>query len=46
MGQQGLVIDNLLSVDFVLAEGSLVTASDTQNKDLFWPLGVQVLPLE
>jgi len=29
-------LDNLLSVDIVTADGSLVTASKTQNSDLFW----------
>jgi len=32
----GLTIDNLLSVDMVLADGSFVTASDRENQDLFW----------
>ncbi len=32
----GLTIDNLLSVDMVLADGSFVTANDQQNQDLFW----------
>lgn len=35
-GQYGLVIDNLLEVEFVLADGSVVTASESQNPDLFW----------
>lgn len=32
----GLSIDNLLSVDIVLANGKFVTASANQNQDLFW----------
>jgi hypothetical protein len=32
----GLTIDNLLSVDMVLADGSFVTASSKENPDLFW----------
>ena len=32
----GLTIDNLLSVDMVLADGSFVTANKDQNQDLFW----------
>jgi len=32
----GLTIDNLLSVDMVLADGSFVTADNKQNADLFW----------
>ncbi|KAE9371446.1 FAD-binding domain-containing protein [Stipitochalara longipes BDJ] len=32
----GMVVDNLLSVQFVLADGSIVTASATENPDLFW----------
>jgi FAD/FMN-containing dehydrogenase len=34
----GLTIDNLLSVDVVLADGRQVTASDYQNEELFWAL--------
>src|SRR5262245_25699513 len=34
----GLTIDNLLSADVVLADGSFVTASAEQNEDLFWAL--------
>jgi FAD/FMN-containing dehydrogenase len=32
----GLTIDNLLSVDLVTADGKAVTASETENEDLFW----------
>lgn len=32
----GLAIDNLLSVDMVLADGRFVTASADENPDLFW----------
>ena len=32
----GLTIDNLLSVDIVLADGRFVTASPAENADLFW----------
>ncbi len=32
----GLTIDNLLSVDMVLADGSFTTASARNNDDLFW----------
>ncbi len=32
----GLTIDNLLSVDMVLADGSFVTADENENQDLFW----------
>jgi len=34
----GLAIDNLLSVDMVLANGSFVTANAEQNQDLFWAI--------
>ncbi|MBT8295356.1 MAG: FAD-binding oxidoreductase [Gramella sp.] len=32
----GLTIDNLLEVDMVLADGSLVTANKDKHRDLFW----------
>jgi FAD/FMN-containing dehydrogenase len=32
----GLTLDNLLSVDMVLADGSFVTANDEEHTDLFW----------
>ena len=34
--QYGLTIDNLLSVDMVLANGSFVTANSQEYPDLFW----------
>src|SRR5271165_808248 len=34
--QYGLTIDNLLSVDMVLADGRFLTASADENADLFW----------
>jgi FAD/FMN-containing dehydrogenase len=35
-GQYGMVIDNLLSARVVLANGSIVEASEQSNPDLFW----------
>jgi FAD/FMN-containing dehydrogenase len=38
MRKCGLTIDNLLSVDMVTADGESVTASATENAELFWGL--------
>jgi FAD/FMN-containing dehydrogenase len=38
MRKHGLACDNVLSIDVVTAEGALVTASATENPDLFWAL--------
>jgi hypothetical protein len=37
-GQYGLTIDNVLSATVVLANGQIVSASATENADLFWGL--------
>ena len=34
----GLTVDNLLSADLVLADGTFVTASPDENTDLFWAI--------
>ena len=36
MGEHGLSVDNLLSVDIVTADGRAQRASATENPDLFW----------
>jgi FAD/FMN-containing dehydrogenase len=38
MGRYGLAIDNLISVEVVLASGEVVTASEATDPDLFWAL--------
>src|SRR6185369_12412559 len=38
MGRCGYTIDNLLSVDVVLHDGSAVTASESSHPELFWAL--------
>jgi len=38
MGKHGLTVDNLLSADVVMADGSFQRASATENPDLFWAL--------
>lgn len=38
MAKHGLVCDNLLSVDIVTADGQLLTASESENPDLFWAI--------
>ena len=37
-GRLGMTVDNLLSVDIVLASGELVHASAAENTDLFWAI--------
>ncbi|NKZ07091.1 FAD-binding oxidoreductase [Actinomadura latina] len=34
----GLTVDSLLAADVILADGTWVTASESQNSDLFWAL--------
>lgn len=36
MGKHGLACDNLLSVEIITADGNRLTASETENEDLFW----------
>ena len=37
-GQHGLTIDNVLRARMVLADGSIVNASEAENPDLFWAI--------
>jgi len=37
-GSYGLVVDNLLKVVMVLADGKIVTASEDENPELFWAI--------
>ena len=36
--KHGLTVDSLLSANVILADGSIVTASDSENAELFWGL--------
>jgi hypothetical protein len=38
MCAHGLIIDNLLSAQVVIADGQLLTASESENSDLFWAI--------
>ena len=38
VGKYGLVIDNLLEVELVLADGKTITASRHKNSQLFWAI--------
>lgn len=38
MGKHGYTVDNLLSVELVTAEGTVLTASEEENAELFWGL--------
>ncbi|EAW17165.1 FAD binding domain protein [Aspergillus fischeri NRRL 181] len=38
MCAHGLIIDNLLSAQVIIADGQLLTASESENSDLFWAI--------
>ena len=35
-GYFGLVLDNIIEMDVVLADGSMITVSDSSHPDLYW----------
>ena len=35
-GYFGLVLDNIIEMDVVLADGSMITVSDASHRDLYW----------
>ena len=37
-GYYGLIADNIVDADLVLADGETITVSDSSNPDLFWGL--------
>ena len=37
----GLALDNIVSIEVVLVDGSIVTADLSQNADLFWVIMAQ-----
>ncbi|KAG8939380.1 hypothetical protein FRC03_006338 [Tulasnella sp. 419] len=38
IGEHGLAVDNVLSAKVVLADGSIVSTSESENSDLFWAI--------
>lgn len=38
MGKYGVALDNLVSVDIVTSDGRVLTASQTEHRDLFWAI--------
>ncbi len=38
MGKYGMAVDNLVSAELVMADGSVVTASEDTDPDLFWAI--------
>jgi FAD/FMN-containing dehydrogenase len=37
-GQYGYMVDNIISSRVVLADSSIITASESENSDLFWAI--------